>query len=234
MRGIETLWRFGREGLVALRTLASRYLGRSRAIDLSIPGWMSAGDLRVIAAAAARVPSGGTIVEIGPFLGRSSYAISTAAKPGVVVYVVDSWNWLPNDYGPEMPGGPIDPRADAEALFVEYTAGCRNIVRIKGLSPEAHPPPPERGFDFVFIDGDHLSPGFDRDVEFYFSNLAADGILMGDDYDPVNWPDIVRFLGMFSERTRCTVERRGDKLWKILRSPSPLPDGMLRKTRGPI
>jgi len=41
--------------------------------------------------------------------------------------------------------------------------------------------------------------------------------LMGDDYDPVNWPDIVRFLGTFSERTRCTVERRGDKLWEIHR-----------------
>jgi predicted O-methyltransferase YrrM len=175
---------------------------------------MSERDLRIIAAAAARVPSGGTIVEIGAFLGRTSYAISKAAKPGVVVYVVDWWGWLPDDYGPDRPGGPIDPRADAEGLFVEYTAGCRNIVRIKGLSPEAHPPLRERGFDFVFIDGDHLSPGFDRDVEFYFSNLAADGILMGDDYIS-DWPDLVRFLGTFSERTCCTVERRGDKLWEI-------------------
>ncbi len=130
-------------------------------------------------------------------------------------YMVDTWDWLPDDYGSELPGGPIDPRADPEALFAGYTTGCGNIVRVKGCSPETAPPRPKRGFDFVFIDGDHLSPGFDRDVEFYFKNLAAGGILMGDDYDPINWPDIVRFLGKFSKQTRCIVERRGDKLWEI-------------------
>jgi len=192
---------------------------------------MSARDLRIIANAAARVPALGTIVEIGPFLGRTTYAIAKAAKPGITVYAVDSWDWLPEDYGPELPGGPIDPESDAERLFASYTAECRNIVRIKGLSPKAHPPVPGRGFDFVFIDGDHLSPGFDRDVEFYFRNLASDGILMGDDYDPVNWPDIVRFLCAFSERTRCSVERRGDKLWVILRPSPRSADRMSRKIR---
>jgi hypothetical protein len=52
-----------------------------RAIDLSIPGWMSTRDLRVIAAAAALVPSGGTIVEIGPFLGRCASCRSRCERP---------------------------------------------------------------------------------------------------------------------------------------------------------
>jgi hypothetical protein len=205
-----------KQALAAVRKLAAEYFSSSRQINLTIPGWMSARDLRIIADAASRVRAGGTIVEIGPFLGRSTYAISKAANPGVAVYVVDTWDWLPDDYGSELPGGPIDPRADPEALFAGYTTGCGNIVRVKGCSPKTAPPRPKRGFDFVFIDGDHLSPGFDRDVEFYFKNLAAGGILMGDDYDPINWPDIVRFLGKFSKQTRCTVKRRGDKLWEIL------------------
>jgi hypothetical protein len=50
------LWRFGREGLIALRTLASRYLGRSRAIDLSIPGWMAYDDQARAAKSQAKNP----------------------------------------------------------------------------------------------------------------------------------------------------------------------------------
>jgi hypothetical protein len=183
-----------------------------------IPGWMSVGDLRVLAARAAKVREGGHLVEVGPFLGRSTYVFATACHPSVTVHAVDPWSWLPSNYGPDQPGGPIDPTQDAEALFDKHVAACSNVRKYKGYSPNVHPPVLEGGFDFVFIDGDHRSPGFDRDVEFYYTRMAPDGVLMGDDYTP-DWPNIKSFLKSFASRHGIKLKLHGEKLWELVRQP---------------
>ena len=184
--------------------------------DLNIPGWMSERDLTIIAQAAKSVRTGGKIAEIGGFLGRTTFAIAQSCDPTVTVYVVDPWEWLPHDYGADQPGGPINPEADAFELFNCYTRDCSNVIPLRGRSPAVHPPVPNEGFDFVFIDGDHHSPGFDADVDFYFAAMAPRGVLMGDDYSE-SWPDVVRYLHSFADRKSLQVRTLGDKLWMLVR-----------------
>jgi hypothetical protein len=113
-----------------------------------------------------------------------------------------------------MPGGPIDPKCNAEEMFDQNTRMCANLVKHKGYSPTVHPPVPNGGFDFVFIDGDHNSPGFDNDVQFYFKHLARSAVFMGDDYSR-RWQNIKDFLHLFAKQEKLVVNARGDKLWQL-------------------
>lgn len=59
--------------------------------NLRIPGQFTERELWAIEALAKLVPPGGVVVEVGSFLGMSSYAWAKSVDPSVTVYCIDAW-----------------------------------------------------------------------------------------------------------------------------------------------
>jgi hypothetical protein len=151
---------------------------------------MSEPELRQLERLALEVPAGGTIVEVGTFMGRSAYCLAATA-PWAIVYCIDPWNlWdsailaendRPEDFRRELrrfvrPDGMVD----AFEGFSEYCGGLPNVVPMKETSPLG------RGFgrpvDLAFVDGEHSFGSVWRDLRYWGSQLTALGVLAGHDY----------------------------------------------------
>lgn len=183
--------------------------------DLNIPGWMSEPDLQAIQALAQRVPPDGIIVEVGPFLGRSTYAWAKSCHPSVTVHAIDPWQWIPKDYDASQPGGPLDPKADAETLFRHYVRDCPNVRAWKGYSPKVEIGVPAGTIDLIFLDGQHVEPHFSKDLEYWYPRLKPGGIFCGDDY-LLQWPDVMKGVDRHATKHGREVRRIGDKIWVLV------------------
>ena len=181
--------------------------------DVRIPGWMSETDLKVLEALAAEVPAHGAIVEIGCFVGRTTWCLARSAGADVRVHAVDTFNWLPEPGFAAMAGEGYDPALGAEALFDRYTAGCANVVKHRSPS---HPVDGIEGeVDLVFIDGNHESPTVDRDIAYWARRLSPGGVLAGDDFRPHQHPDVCRAVVAHAKTVGRPVTFAGGKLWFI-------------------
>jgi predicted O-methyltransferase YrrM len=167
--------------------------------DLTVPGWMSETNLQAIEQLAARVPTGGNIVEIGSFCGRSARAWALSA-PRAALYCIDTWNlnfenlgraWLDG-----MPGDHSRYRGTAEKTFHETMKDLGNVTALKGLSTDPWPVPLA---DIVFLDGDHSRKGVLRELELWEGRLTPNGLLCGDDFrteDP--WIGVIKAVTDFA------------------------------------
>lgn len=181
--------------------------------DVRIPGWMTETDMKVLEGLAAGVPAGGAIVEVGCFVGRTTWCLARSAAPDVRVHAVDTFDWLPAPGFATMAGEPYDPALGAEALFDRYTSGCANVVKHRSRS---HPVDGVEGeVDLVFIDGNHESPTVDGDVAYWAGRLSARGVLAGDDFSPHQYPDVCRAVVAYATAVGRPVAFAGSKLWFI-------------------
>ena len=190
--------------------------------DENIPGWIVLADLRFIEMLSKMIPEGGEMVEVGAWCGRSTYAWAKSVRSGVKVHVIDSWLWMP-EYPATDPGGPLSSDNDPLELFKKYTSSCDNIIIHQGHSPMTHPPIPEHGFDLVFLDGDHQSPGIDNDIDFWSNHLKKEtGVICGDDYGSGwqdgedRWPNITNAVNRLRDKTNFTLFTSPHKLWALL------------------
>src|SRR5205085_831925 len=135
---------------------------------------------------------GGHMVEVGPFVGRSSWCWAKSADPSVKVTCLDLWDPAAHPYAPPVAVGPQALAGDdfgvvadpAEALgtlenFLRNTRDCPNIEAIRGRSPGDFAGW-RQPLDLVFLDGVHHNPVFWEDVNFWFWQLKPGGILCGD------------------------------------------------------
>src|SRR5258708_69844 len=135
--------------------------------DLTIPGWMSEPNLKMIEQIAGRVRVGGTVVEIGSFCGRSSLAWGSSA-PSAPVFFIDTWQLDFENLGPEqmrtLPGDRSRYRGSAEATFRDVTARFDNVIALKvGSTTDWQMP----AVDVVFLDGDHSLGAVSRELELW-------------------------------------------------------------------
>lgn len=145
-----------------------------------IPGWMNKHDFQAIEALAACIPPQGVVVEIGSYLGRSSWSWAQSVHPSVKVYCIDPW---PDNHLPQ---------------FKEYVKDCPNIIPIQGSSPTM-PWNKDLRPDLVFIDGNHYSPHIENDLAFWTQQLNQNGILCGHDFNPYKWKDVCHAVMQHSE-----------------------------------
>ena len=68
--------------------------------NLRIPGWMPEGELKVLEQVARVVPMNGRVVEVGPFLGRSSWCWAKSVHPSVKITCLDIWDTAQHPYSP--------------------------------------------------------------------------------------------------------------------------------------
>jgi hypothetical protein len=120
-----------------------------------VEGWLTEAQARRLFAAAGAVPSGGRIVEIGSFRGRSAIVLARGARPDVEVVCIDPH--VGSDRGPrEIAARPALGDEDLAAFRLNLaSAGVSDRVRhVRDFSALAL-----RAFDgpvgLLFVDGAH-------------------------------------------------------------------------------
>lgn len=176
-------------------------------INLDIPRTMTLDGLRYLGALARTVPEGGTIVEIGPLYGSSTWVLSKNAHPSVRIVSIDTWepqDWIPRRL-PEAPEFGIE-------AFKSFVADCPNVEPIQGFSPAC-----VQGWsdsvDLIFDDATHGDPGFSENINFFLPHLREGGIVCGDDF-AAGWPDIIRVVKKLAADWGTRPEVAG-RVWAI-------------------
>lgn len=181
-------------------------------MNVNIPGWMAPEDLEIIAELARGVPAGGTIVEVGSWMGQSTQAwsLNTQAR----IFAIDLWAWMPKTY--EGPGaGAVDLKGDAYTQFLGFT---RHLTNVTPLRRESSGGEWDHGLvDLVFIDAMHQNPWVAQDIAYWETKVKPDGILCGDDYSDY-FPAVVEESRKLASRLGVPLETPGWKMW-IVRKP---------------
>lgn len=176
-----------------------------------IPGFMAEADLKVMEQLAREVPAGGAIVEVGSWLGQSTWCWAASA-PLATIYAIDLWRWMPKDY--TGPGAPLPAKADPFALFSANTAEHNNIVPLRRESSGGawnNGP-----VDLVFIDAMHQDPWVTNDVTFWEAHVKPGGIICGDDFSK-KFPAVQGAARACAARLGAPLETPGTKFWMVRR-----------------
>ena len=120
-----------------------------------VEGWLTDGQARRLWEAAAALPSGRQIVEIGSYRGRSAIVLASAAAAGVAVVAIDPH--AGNDRGPQQIHGSAEEGDADNRVFVANLAA-------RGSRRARAPRPPglrealgevDGDIDLLYIDGAH-------------------------------------------------------------------------------
>ncbi len=102
-------------------------------INKDIPRTMTMAGLEYLGRLSKCVPENGTIVEIGPLFGSSTWVLAKNAHPSVKVISVDTWEpqpWI-DKIEAKFPGcKPFSIEA-----FKYYTQDCENVTAVQAGAP---------------------------------------------------------------------------------------------------
>jgi len=148
-----------------------------RAID-GVEGWLSEDQARRLWNAALGVRSGGQIVEIGSFRGRSTIVLSRAAAEGVGIVAIDphgGGDRGPQEISPDQVRGDEDNRVFRANL---EGAGVNGRVRhVRLMSDEAHGGV-DGPIDMLYVDGAHRYKPARDDIAAWGARVPVGGTLL--------------------------------------------------------
>jgi len=163
----------------------------------AIPGWMSLAELQWLYQTSQKMES---VVEIGSFKGRSTYALLSGCKGPV--YAVDPF---PGNPFPANPGSTYD-------NFVMNVGHFENLKIVKMTSEiaagDGHIPPQ---VDMVFIDGDHNYEEVLKDLRMW--TPRARRIICGHDFLDPQWPGVRQAVEEFYGKDK--VISGPDFIWAV-------------------
>ncbi len=143
-----------------------------------------------------KCPEGGTIVELGAWLGKSSSYLVDNSK-GKNVIIIDSWKGSPNELTTTHK---LATQVDIYDVF-KNNMGNRTYKSIRGLSSEVVNQFEDESIDIVFIDLTHTYESVKEDIQLWLPKVKFGGILSGHDYEP-SWGGVVRAVDeMLPNRT---------------------------------
>lgn len=165
-----------------IRKMSDRMFVRSNLPMLDeIDGFLSNAEARALCECAATLPSGGTVLEIGCYKGKSTYCLGQGLCSGII-QVIDPFDGS----GDAASVDEYKLRAGKKSLYDEFMgamekAGLVGKLKIfKGLSDQyigAFEP-----VDLLFIDGDHSIEWCRHDYENYVGCLKPGGLMLFHDY----------------------------------------------------
>jgi len=150
-------------------------------INLDIKGWMSEEELLWLHERAKEMSS---IVEIGSWMGRSTYALLTGCKGNVIA--VD--HFLGNKEEQFMLDLAKDDYVYKE--FIKNVGMFDNLIVERNSSLETADKYKDKAFDMVFIDGSHLYRAVINDIRAWSPKTLK--LICGHDYD---FPDVKMAVG---------------------------------------
>jgi hypothetical protein len=148
------------------------------ALTESVDGWMTHAQGSRLWAAAARVPAGGRIVEIGSFRGRSMIVLARAAPEAGAIVAIDPH--AGNDRGPQEISGYQDAaELDNQAFNRNLTeAGVRDrVTHVRAFSSDAHDDV-KGDIDLLYIDGAHRYGPARGDIRSWGARVRPDGTML--------------------------------------------------------
>lgn len=151
-------------------------------------------------------PEGGTMVELGAWLGKSSsYLVDKAVNRNVII--IDSWKGSPNELTSTHK---LATEVDIYEVF-KRNMGERTYKSIRGLSSEVVSQFEDESLDVVFIDLTHTYESVKEDIGLWLPKVKRGGILSGHDYED-SWPGVVKAVDeMLPTRTimeNCWIFRK--------------------------
>jgi predicted O-methyltransferase YrrM len=133
----------------------------------AVPGYLHHAEGLFLHWLAARVPSGGRILEIGSFKGKSScYIASGLRSPGARLHCVDVWS---------NQAMPYDPPQDVFPEFEANVAKYRHMIEIHRGESAAVASRWTMPIDVLFIDGDHSYDGCRTDIDAWLHHVRTGG-----------------------------------------------------------
>jgi hypothetical protein len=143
-----------------------------------VEGWFSPDQVDRVASRAAAVPTGGRIVEIGSFRGRSTIAIARSAPDGVEIVAIDPH--AGNDRGPqEIEGFEAEAAQDHEIFLANLArAGVGERVHyVRKFSHDAHDDV-TGPIDVLHIDGAHRFGPARADIRTWGGRVVPGGSML--------------------------------------------------------
>ena len=182
---------------------------------------MSLRDLEILSYLSSCVPDNGNILELGPFLGRSTSALVKHKKENVSLEVVDTFSGFPLDmeYNDLMGDRELYEQLRALAKdtgsWLEPFKKCQSTdiqnINIHACSTKEFKI--KKWYDMTFVDTEHTFNSVMHDVGKF---ISASSLILGDDFVPW-WSDISKALTNFHYRSyRTLVVPRGSKIWILV------------------
>lgn len=190
-------------------------------INDNIPGWMSSRDLRLLGYTASIIKSNSIMIEIGSFIGRSSWAIASNLPQGARLHCIDVWDFTPR-YDPSIVSFKSCNCADQEKVFATnlatskkswrpvfdaYTKDLINIIPFQMNSNQYEID--KDNTSIIFIDGGHNFADVDQDLRKY--NYNDEILLLGDDYT-WTYPGVIQAVCKW-QSNRVMIRFPKSKLW---------------------
>ena len=201
-----------------------------------VEGWMTPDQARRLWSCARTVRSGGTVVEIGSFRGRSMIVLASAAEPDVELVAIDPH--AGNDRGPQEISGFQDEAAQDHDVFLANlaAAGVGDRVRhVRKFSDDALADVPGP-VDLLYIDGAHRYGPARADIVAWGAKVADGGdLLIHDSFSSVGVTLALvttlfagtrfRYIGRSQSMTHYRREDLGlgDRLTNLGRQAAQLP-----------
>lgn len=159
----------------------------------SIEGWMADSELAWLARQARK---SSVVVEVGSWCGRSSRAIADNLLADAVLYCIDTYNGSSGE-----PDAHITAKErEGDGVYMKFFANLYDHIRLGRVIPvrmesgNAAETLRNMGVvaDWLFVDGDHSTEGFRRDVNLWQPLVKDGGLLSGHDYylpeqNPMAW-----------------------------------------------
>jgi predicted O-methyltransferase YrrM len=143
-----------------------------------VDGWFSPDQVDRVATRAADVHTGGRIVEIGSFRGRSTIAIARSAADGVEIVAIDPH--AGNDRGPQEIEGFEDEAAQDHEIFLANLTKAEVAERVRYIRKFSHEAHDEVGapIDVLHIDGAHRFAPARDDIRSWGAMVAPGGTML--------------------------------------------------------
>lgn len=182
---------------------------------LDVKGWMFDDELDVIEKLAKTAQPIGVIAEVGSFCGKSSIAWAMSADPSVTIYCFDPFYDNIEDQEGNI--------CNSWEEFQQNTRDFKNIIPIRGLTPQHACYTDPRPIDIFFIDASHHNPSDWDIIQHFLPFIKKGGIIAGHDYTlynsgcPITFPDVNqnvhRLEEMFNQKAKIT-----SRFWYLVKS----------------
>lgn len=134
------------------------------------------------------IPDGGTFVECGAWLGKSSAYLCDIAQDRINIFVIDSWQGSANEVATNHK---LAQETDIYKIFLN-NMGERKFTPIRKLSHEAASDFENESCDVIYIDMEHTYDAVCKDIDMWLPKVKVGGYLAGHDYNLGSWPGVVQ------------------------------------------
>lgn len=147
----------------------------------------------------------GDVIEIGSFLGKSTFFLGNAVKlsGNGKLFAIDHFKG--NKTKEHLYKVNNEDLSDLEGLFrgnIKRSHLEDYVTLINKPSQDASREIKDKSVRLIFIDGDHSGKGVLNDISFYRKKLKNNATIIFDDYNPQTFPDLVDVVNQFVSKEK--------------------------------